>query len=94
MRILLVLTVIIVFGALLVIDTAALLRLGLYCVSGGCGIPPTWIAIGGGGLALGAWLLVRRRRANVKIARVKRTARPRPSRGKTAARGKPKRAKQ
>ena len=90
MRILLVLAVIIVFGALLVIDTAALLRLSLYCVSGGCGVPPTWIALGGGALALGAWLSVKRSRPNKKIARVKTT---RPSRGKAAARGKAKKAK-
>jgi hypothetical protein len=82
-----------VFGALLVIDTAALLRLGWYCVTGGCGVPPTWIAIGGGALALGAWLLVRPRTANVKIAKVRKAGPPRASRGKAVARGKTKKAK-
>jgi hypothetical protein len=93
MRILLVIAVVVVFAALLVIDTAALLRLGLYCVSGGCGVPPTWIAIGGGALVLGAWQLLRRRPANVKIARVKQAAPAGKPRAKTLTRAKPKRAK-
>ena len=90
MRILLGVVVVGVFGALLVIDTAALLRLAAYCLSGGCGVPPTWIAILSGGLLIGAGLLLRRRPASVKIRKV---ARPRGQRGKTAVRGKAKRAK-
>ena len=93
MRILLVIAVVAVFGALLVIDTAALLRLGLYCVSGGCGVPPGWIAIGAGALLLGSWLMLRQRPVAVKIARVKPAAAPKKPRAKAATRAKVKRAK-
>ncbi len=93
MRILLILAVVVVFGALFVIDTTALLRLGFYCVSGGCGVPPMWIAGGGAVSVAFAWLLVRRRPANGKVARVKKAAPRKTPRPKAAARGKPKRAK-
>jgi hypothetical protein len=92
MRILLALTVIVVFVAGLLFDTAALMALLAYCVTGGYGAHPAWLAVEGGGVALAAVLLFRRPRADVKKARVtkrapgKKSAAAPPSRGKAAPR--------
>jgi len=93
MRILITLAAVIVFVALFVIDTTALLRLTAYCVSGGCGVPPIWIAIGAAGLVLCSTLVLRRRRGDVKVARVKKAPAPRPAKMKAAPRKRPQRAK-
>jgi hypothetical protein len=93
MRILLALAVVVVFAALMVFDTTALVRLTVMCVTGGCGVPVLWIAIGAGVLALAALVSFRRPAANVKKARVRKAGGPRPVRKKPAARSKPKQAK-
>jgi hypothetical protein len=93
MRILLALAVIVVFAALLVLDTTALIRLTVVCVTGGCGVPIVWIAIGAGVLALAALLSFRRPGENVKKARVMKGGRSAAKRGKAPARKKPKPAK-
>jgi hypothetical protein len=98
MRILLALAVVVVFAALMIFDTTALVRLTMACVTGGCGLPVLWIAIGGGVLALAALFSFRRpgahvKRANVKKARVRKAGQSRPARGKATARKKPKPAK-
>jgi hypothetical protein len=90
MRILLALAVVVVFAALMVFDTAALVRLTGICVTGGCGVPVLWIAIGAGVLALAALFSFRRPAANVKKARARKPGRPQPARGKATARRKPK----
>ena len=94
MRILVALAVVVVFAAMFVFDTAALVRLTAICVTGGCGVPPMLFAVGGGGIALAALLSLRRPVANVKTARVTKTRPSRPSRAKAGARRKPKPAKQ
>lgn len=93
MRIALALVVIVVFAALMVLDTTALVRLTVFCVTGGCGVPVLWIAIAGGVLVLGVLISLRRPRANVKKARITKAARSRPVRRKATARKKPKAAK-
>jgi hypothetical protein len=93
MRILLALVVVVVFAALMVFDTTALVRLTVVCVTGGCGVPVLWIAIGGGVLALAALLSFRRPAANSKTTRVRKAGRSRPARGKPTTRRKPKQAK-
>jgi hypothetical protein len=92
MRILVALAVVVVFAAMFVFDTAALVRLGVLCVTGGCGVHPLWFAIGGG-IALAVLLSLRRPRVPVKIARVTKRGPSRPSRGKAGPRRKPKPAK-
>lgn len=93
MRIALALVVIVVFAALMVLDTTALVRLTVFCVTGGCGVPVLWIAIAGGVLVLGVLISLRRPRANVKKARIAKATRSRPVRRKATARKKPKAAK-
>jgi hypothetical protein len=93
MRILLALAVVVVFAALMVFDTTALVRLTILCVSGGCGVPVLWIAIVGAVLALAALLSLRRPGAGSKKPRVRKPNRSRPVRGKATARKKPKPAK-
>jgi hypothetical protein len=93
MRILLALVVVVVFAALMVFDTTALVRLTAVCVTGGCGVPVPWIAIAGGVLAAAALFSLRRPTGNVKKPGVRKVARPRPARGKATARKKPKPAK-
>lgn len=46
MRIGLAIAVALVFGAMLLFDTAALVLLTIDCASGGCGVEPVWIATG------------------------------------------------
>jgi hypothetical protein len=55
-----------------VFDTAALVRLTFFCVTGGCGVSPMWVAIGGGAIVLAMLVSLRRPRADVKRADVKR----------------------
>jgi hypothetical protein len=93
MRILLALAVVLVFAALMIFDTTALVRLTMVCVSGGCGVPVLWIAIGAGVLALAAVLSFRRPAVKVKKAPVRKAARPRAAQGKATARRKPRPAK-
>jgi hypothetical protein len=93
MRILLALIVVVVFAALMVFDTTALVRLAGICVTGGCGVPVLWIAIGAAVLALAAWFSLRRPAAKVKKPRVRKTGRSQPARNKATARKKPKPAK-
>lgn len=77
-----------VFVAMLLFDTAALLRLTAYCVSGGCGVHPLWIAIGGGvAIAVAVLLSFRKRKKHVKS---RKKAFPRK---KTSPPGKSKRSK-
>lgn len=61
MRVLLALITVTVFGAVWLFDTAALIQLAVYCVSGGCGVPPVWFGIAAGALAL-VWFVSRWRR--------------------------------
>jgi hypothetical protein len=103
MRILLALAVVVVFAALMVFDTTALVRLTVVCVTGGCGVPTAWFAVAGGMLVLTVLLSFRRPGATVKKAPVRKApaskapgrkaGRPRPARGKATARSKPKPAK-
>jgi hypothetical protein len=86
MRILLALAVVVVFAALMVFDTAALVRLTAVCATGGCGVPVLWIAGGAGVLALAAVFSLRRQGANVKKARGRKPGRPQPARAKATAR--------
>jgi hypothetical protein len=93
MRILLALAVIVVFAALLIFDTTALVRLTAVCATGGCGVPVVWIEIGGGVLVVAALLSFRHPSEELKKARVTKSGRSRRPRGKAAARKKPKQAK-
>ncbi len=104
MRVLLALIVVTVFGAVWLFDTAALIQLAGYCVSGGCGVPPVWFGIAAGaGLLI--WFVSRWRRPAAGAARRrpgKRSARTpgakkavarRPGAGKAASVAKKKPAK-
>jgi hypothetical protein len=78
-----------VFLAMLLFDTAALVRLTVFCISGGCGVRPQWIAIGtAAAAALFVLLSFRGRGAPAKVAK------KRPSGRKALPAGKPRRAKQ
>jgi hypothetical protein len=83
MRILVALAVVVVFAAMLVFDTAALVRLTAYCITGGCGVAPVWIGIVAGGIAVAAFLTLRRPGASVKATTPRKKASPRPARKKT-----------
>lgn len=76
-----------VFGALLLFDTTALIQLSWLCLTGQCGIPPTWIAVGLGTLVLVGVLLAlpkfRRRRGKPARGRPAK-AKPRTARRKRA----------
>jgi hypothetical protein len=63
------LIVVVVFGAMLIFDTAALIRLTVFCVTGGCGVRPLWIAAGAGGIALVAMLSLRQSPVSAKSAK-------------------------
>jgi hypothetical protein len=93
MRILLALVVVVVFAALWVIDTAALAHLTMFCVTGGCGVRPVWIAIVGAALAFAAVLSLRRSHGKAGAARIKKIGPARVRRGKSAASQKPKAGK-
>lgn len=64
MRIGLAIAVALVFGAMLLFDTAALVLLTIDCASGGCGVEPVWIAAGAGvvvaAVVLSSWWSRRR----------------------------------
>jgi hypothetical protein len=92
MRFLLVPLVVVVFGAMWLFDTAALLRLAGLCLTGGCGVRTPWVV---GGLVAGVLLLValawwQRPRRKGKASR---TSKKPASRRKPAAQRNPKRAK-
>jgi multidrug transporter EmrE-like cation transporter len=91
LRVLMGLAVVVVFGAMYVLDTAALVRLTVSCAVGGCGGGLTWTVIGIAGLALIGILLLRQPRAKPKVTRVAKKKAPRPSR---AAAGTSKNSKQ
>jgi hypothetical protein len=94
MRILVAVAVVVVFSALMIFDTAALLRLTAVCITGGCGVPVTWIAIGAAAIALAVFVSRRRQGGSVKKAKITKAGRSRPpARPKAAARKKPKPAK-
>jgi hypothetical protein len=84
MRILLALLAVIVFGTMLLVDTAALVRLATSCVTGGCGVRPLWIAVGGGGVVAAVAVLgsLRQSQARSVGARPTRRSSPQQSRGK------------
>lgn len=90
MRVLVALAVVVVFGALWFLDTAGLVRLTIYCATGGCGVPPLWIALGAGGLVLAAVASSREARAGAKPARGAKNASPRSPRKKAGTDAKPK----
>lgn len=74
-----------VFGALLLFDTTALIQLSWLCLTGQCGIPASWIAVALGTLVLVGLLLAvpRFRRRRGKPARGKPAkAKPRTARRK------------
>lgn len=78
MRVIVLVLAALVFGALLLFDTTALIQLSWLCLSGQCGLPSHWIAIGLAALVLVCMLpgLLARLRRRRKPARVKpRTAR-------------------
>ena len=104
MRVLFALITVAVFGAVWLFDTAALIQLSVYCVSGGCGVPPVWFAIAAGALAL-VWFVSRWRRPaaggtrrrpakrTARTPRVKKAAARRQEAGKPVSGGKKKPAK-
>ena len=84
MRVLLLLTGMVVFAAMLIIDPVALVHLGYACATGGCGVRPVWLAAGAGAVAaLWAVLALRRPRPVARPAgrssTRKRQARRRPT---------------
>jgi hypothetical protein len=94
MRLLLALAVVIVFAALMMFDTAALLRLVGFCVTGGCGVSPLWIAVTFGALVLAAVVWPRRpAKPAPKVAKARKTPASGPRRNKAAAPGKAKRTR-
>jgi len=52
MRIIVLVLAALIFGALLLFDTTALLQLAWLCLTGQCGVPSVWIALGFGALML------------------------------------------
>ena len=94
MRVLIGLAAVIVFGAMFVLDTAALVRVTVSCAVGGCGVGLIWIAIGFGGLVLIGMLLSKRPRTKASVTRVTKTRPSRPSRGGVGAARKSKQRKQ
>lgn len=83
MRVLIVLVAVVVFGAMLLADPAALARLTMFCVTGGCGVRPMWIGIGVGVVLL-VVVLLRLRQPHPRVAVAKKGA-PRPPRKKAGA---------
>ena len=84
-RILVAFVVVVVFAALWVIDTAALLRLTAFCVTGGCGVSPWWLVIAAVGVVGMALVLSNRPRAKGKKPKVKRSGAAKRPRGKLKA---------
>jgi hypothetical protein len=83
MRILVALAVVIVFVAMWMFDTAALLRLTAICFTGGCGVPPVWIALGAGSLAVVIFVSCRTDHYRPKRKASKASSRRRPKTGTT-----------
>jgi hypothetical protein len=71
MRLLFILAVVVVFAAMLIFDTAALVRLTVICATGGCGVRPVWIVVVVGGLVLAGVLLSRQPAAKVPVVKVR-----------------------
>ena len=69
MRVLIALAVGVVFAAMLLIDSAALVRVTVFCVTGGCGVRPMWIAVGTGAVVLAVLLTLRRPRPRQRGSR-------------------------
>ncbi|MGE0419686.1 MAG: hypothetical protein AB7O80_23020 [Acetobacteraceae bacterium] len=84
MRVLLILFALLVFGAMLLFDTAGLIRLTLYCVGGGCGIRPLWIGLGSAAVAL-VFLVIAHRQTRGAA----RPAKPAPRKPVSTKPGKP-----
>lgn len=95
MRLLLAFTVVGVFGAMLLIDTAALFRVAAFCVAGGCGVPAWSLTIAIAGIAIGLWLLTRSKTSAVpsRVSKRKAAVNPPRSGSKPAARKKARVAK-
>ena len=94
MRSLIALAVVVVFGAAMLFDTAALVRLLLIAVTGDFGAHPLWLLVEGGAVAaLVALAVFRRPVAPVKKARVRKPGTPRQAGAKAAPRKKAKTAK-
>ena len=91
MRILVALIIVFVFGAMLLIDPAALFRATTLCVTGGCGVSPWWIAIGCGVVTLAVWLSMRKRHTLGRSRSTKSRASPSPRRKQPGSRKKAKR---
>jgi hypothetical protein len=92
-RVAIVLAVVFVFCALLVFDTAALVGLAVDCATGGCGVPPVWIATAAVGLGLAVLLSARRHRGTAKTVPARKPGPFHAAPGKPAPRRKPTRAK-
>jgi hypothetical protein len=90
MRLLTILAVVLVFGALMMFDTAALLRLTWYCATGGCGVRPEWIGLGAGVLVL---VLVLAHLGSGAAAKVVKSGRKPPAARKSPVQQKSKRTK-
>jgi hypothetical protein len=89
-RVLLVLTVVVVFAALMILDTAALIRVAAICVSGGCGVPTMWIVLAACGLTAAVLISRRFPRGNVKTTKARKKG---PPRAKARTQRKPRQAK-
>lgn len=79
MRILGLIVAVLVFGAMLIIDPVALVRLGIYCATGHCGVRPHSLAIAAAILVL-SWVVV------ALILRLRRKPAPPPPPPKPAPR--------
>jgi hypothetical protein len=84
---------IIVFAALMLFDTTALVRLGVFCATGGCGVRPIWIGLAISGVALAALRSSWRPGAVAKGPISSKNRPRRPSRRNTGARRKSNRSK-
>ena len=62
---------VVVFCVMILADPAALAHLTMFCVTGGCGVRPTWIALGVG-IAVLAAVLLRLRQPHPRGAGVKK----------------------
>ena len=69
MRVPIALGVVVVFGSMLLIDPSALVHVTVFCVTGGCGVRPMWIAGGAVAVALAVLLSFGRSRTHVRVAR-------------------------
>lgn len=69
MRIPLAIVVVVVFCAMLLFDTAALVRLTVFCVTGGCGIDPIGLVLAVGVLVVVGTLWSRWRRTRARVSR-------------------------